>query len=82
MAYRLNVDMWDWVNPETQKVLRLRRGDEVPAEVLETAEDKEAFFAGPRPVLLRDEDVRETGAPTEAATVSRGTPIKSSEDKK
>jgi hypothetical protein len=35
MAYLLNVDQWDWVNPETQKVIRLRRGDEIPGEVLE-----------------------------------------------
>ena len=35
MAYLLNVDAWDWVNPETQKIIRLRRGDEIPGEVLE-----------------------------------------------
>lgn len=34
-SYTLNVDHWDWVNPETQKVLKLRRGDEVPPEVLD-----------------------------------------------
>lgn len=68
MANILNVDHWDFVNPETQKVLKLRKGDEVPAEVLGFMEDQEAFFAGPRPVLLKKEEAREqASAPKQQA---------------
>ena len=57
MAYTLNIDHWDWVNPETQKVVRLRRGDEVPAEVLDNEGiDKDALSGSWNPVFLKAED--------------------------
>jgi hypothetical protein len=52
-AYTLNIDHWDWVHPETQKVTRLRRGDAVPAEVLnQEGVDKDEVTKGPHPVFL------------------------------
>ena len=62
-GYTLNVDHWDWVNPEDQKVLRLRKGDDVPEEVLnQDGIDVEALSTSWRPVFLAKEDVRESGA--------------------
>jgi hypothetical protein len=52
-GYTLNIDHWDWVNPETQKVLRLRHGDKVPSEVVnQEGVDTEEVTKGPRPVFL------------------------------
>ena len=60
MGYTLNVDHWDWVNPETQKVTRLRRGDEVPAEVLDNEGIDIDVLSDPntqlRPMFLKGED--------------------------
>ncbi|HJS81851.1 MAG TPA: hypothetical protein VJ742_03355 [Nitrososphaera sp.] len=73
MATILNVDHWDWVHPETQKVTRLRRGDEVPAEVLSFIEDGgDSMYGGRNPVLLKTGDAREAGPKTEASVVSQG----------
>jgi hypothetical protein len=83
MANILNVDLWDWVHPETQKVYRLRKGDEVPAEVLDFTDDKESFFAGPRPVLLRQDDSRETSSsPTEPTAVRESNRAAAAAEKK
>lgn len=71
MAYRLNVDMWDWVNPKTQKTVQLRKGDEVPQEVLDQeGVNVEELEKGRFPMFLRDEDKRETGSPSSAAKAS------------
>jgi hypothetical protein len=52
-GYTLNIDHWDWVDPETQKVTRLRRGDTVPAGVVnQEGVDKDEVTKGPRPVFL------------------------------
>lgn len=73
MASILNVDHWDWVDPETNRVVRLRRGDEVPERVLGFSEDREAFFLGRNPVMLKGEDAKEVAGPkTEAAAASQG----------
>ena len=54
MGYTLNVDMWHWVNPETQKVIRLSRGDDVPQEVLDQEGiDIESMTSGRAPQLLK-----------------------------
>lgn len=69
----LNVDHWDWVHPETQKVIRLRRGDEIPAEVLSFTDDGgDSMFQGPHPVILKTENPLEAGPKTEAAITSQG----------
>ena len=71
MSYTLNVDHWDWVNPETQKVVRLRKGDDVPAEVLDQEGiDVKVLSEGFRPVFLSKKDVRESGAQVESARTS------------
>lgn len=74
MANILNYDHWDWVHPETNKVLRLRKGDVVPDEVLSFSEDKEAFFVGPRPVLLKGEDAKEARAESASAPKQQAQP--------
>ena len=75
MGYTLNVDFWDWVDPETQKVVRLRRGDEVPAKVLsQEGIDEEELTKGLRPILLKgtgDDERREAGPKTPAASASQ-----------
>lgn len=75
MGYTLNVDHWDWVDPETQKVVRLRRGDKVPANVLsQEGMDEEELTKGNRPVLLKGtgDDEREAAGPrTEAEQTSK-----------
>ena len=86
MANILNVDHWDWVHPETQKITRLNRGDEVPAEILSFTEDGgDSMFQGRNPVLLKTEDSRESGSKTEASAASPSTETPSpqqSRDKK
>lgn len=70
MGYTLNVDHWDWVNPETNKVTRLRKGDDVPTEVLDQEGiDKDELLKGTRPVLLSKEDASGT-RPVPAAGVA------------
>lgn len=75
MGYTLNVDLWNWVNPETQKVVQLRRGDKVPSEVLQQdGIDVDALCEGPKPVFLKgtgDDEKREAGTPTRAASESQ-----------
>jgi hypothetical protein len=69
MGYTLNVDLWEWVNPETQKVTKLNRGDEVPAEVLEQdGVDAEQLSSGRNPTFLKDdsEGAQEAKAAKEA----------------
>jgi ribonuclease I len=57
MGFTLNVDHWDWVNPETQKVVRLRRGDEVPSEVLDQEGiDVKELSSSWNPVFLSAQD--------------------------
>jgi hypothetical protein len=52
-GYTLNADYWDWTNPDTQKVLRLRRGDTLPAEVVnQEGIDTDEATKGPRPNFL------------------------------
>ena len=68
MAAILNYDQWDWVHPKTNKVTRLVKGDEVPDEILSFSGDPDAFFAGPRPVLLKKEAVLESGAQAPSAS--------------
>jgi hypothetical protein len=61
MSYRLNVDMWHPVHPETQKIHRLSRGDEVPDWALDNEGiDIDALTTGARnPLFVKDEsDVR------------------------
>jgi hypothetical protein len=71
MGYTLNVDHWDWVDPESQKVIRLRKGDEVPSEVLsQEGVDADELSKGWRPLFLSNEDVRESGAQIESARTS------------
>jgi hypothetical protein len=51
--YTLNIDHWDWVDPETQKVTRLRRGDTVPVGVVnQEGVDKDEVTKGSHPVFL------------------------------
>lgn len=75
MGFTLDIDHWDWVNPETQKVLRLRRGDEVPSEVLDQEGiDTDELTQGFRPMFLKgqSEEVREQAGPkTESAATSQ-----------
>lgn len=72
MANILNADLWDWVDPETSKVTRLRRGDEVPDRIISFTEDGgKSMFEGWRPVLTKSENEplteSETGATTAAS---------------
>lgn len=70
MGYTLNFDMWNWVNPETQKVTKLSKGDEVPAEVLnQEGVDVDALSQGFNPVFLKSEP---PPAPTPASTTKSG----------
>jgi hypothetical protein len=62
MGYTLNVDHWDWVDPESQKVIRLRKGEE--------GVDADELSKGWRPLFLSNEDVRESGAQIESARTS------------
>lgn len=74
MGYTLNVDHWDWVNPETQKVVRLRRGDEVPGEVLnQEGINLEELEVGRNPIFLKQssDESREAGPKTEAEATSQ-----------
>lgn len=75
MGYTLNVDHWDWVDPETQKVVRLRRGDAVPANILsQEGMDEEELTKGFRPVLLKgtgEDEARAAGPKTESAASSQ-----------
>lgn len=67
MAYTLNIDTWDWVNPETQKVTRLRKGDEVPAEILnQDGIDIEEMTKGRNPQLLTKQEEARASVPTAA----------------
>lgn len=75
MAYTLNIDTWDWINPETQKVLRLRKGDDIPEEVLaQEGIDIEEMTKGRNPQLVAkhsDEGEAVRSEPrSEAATAS------------
>jgi hypothetical protein len=64
MGYTLNVDQWDWIDPETQKVTRLRRGDKVPSVVLaQEGIDEEELTKGNFPILLKGEDTESSPAP-------------------
>lgn len=57
MAYTLNIDTWDWINPETQKVTKLRKGDDVPQEVLnQDGIDIEEMTKGRNPQLLTKQE--------------------------
>jgi hypothetical protein len=78
MTSILNIDHWDWVDPETNRVVRLRRGDEVPDRVLSFSEDPEAFYLGRNPVMLKGEGAKEAAGPkSEAAAASQGDPHQS-----
>lgn len=72
MGYTLNIDHWDWVDPETQRVVRLRRGDKVPANVLsQEGMDEEELTKGFRPILLEgDGDDEKRAAGTSPATAA------------
>lgn len=57
MAYRLNVDMWHVVNPETNKIHRLSKGDEVPGWALENeGVDLDVLLNSRVPVFVKDEE--------------------------
>jgi len=68
-GYTLNVDHWDWVDPETQKVHRLRRGDDVPAGVLDQEGiDVEEMSSGRAPQLLKKHSAEGEQARAEGTT--------------
>lgn len=71
MAWLLNVDQWDWINPETQKVHRLRRGDKVPGEVLEQEgiDIDELTTRARVPIFVKDESNVDS-SPNESARTS------------
>ena len=57
MAYTFNGDFWSWINPETQKPLVLRRGDEVPQEVLDQeGVNVEEMSKGYAPMFLKSDE--------------------------
>lgn len=57
MAYRLNIDMWHPVNPETQKIVRLSKGDEVPDWALDNEGiDLDVLTSSRVPMFIKDEE--------------------------
>lgn len=84
MAHTLNIDFWDWVNPETQKVVKLRKGDEVPAEVLnQEGIDVEELSNGRAPMLLakRSDEAKDVRASEGVGTSMSPPPARRAESK-
>lgn len=55
-GWLLNVDMWHPVEPETNKIHRLSRGDKVPSWALPEGDDLEAVTTQARvPMFVKDE---------------------------
>lgn len=71
-GYKLNVDMWQVVNPEDQKIHRLSRGDEVPSWALPEGDDLKAVTEGVRnPLFVKDESDVPTGRSVAAEEASQ-----------
>lgn len=71
MTYRLNVDMWHVVNPETQRTTQLARGDVVPEWALPEGDDLKAVTEGARvPIFVKDEE--DAGPRNQAAEAASG----------
>ena len=64
-TYYLEYDFWDYAVPNSMTTVQMRKGDEIPAEVLAVFSGPEAFVAGDRPSARAVEDEPEGFASSE-----------------